>query len=491
MCDTTPPAVAQPGNEQLAKPPHEANIAEAGSPTTEDGRRIAAAISLEGHTLRVQDTSGSPITGAKATSDNATTTIGISNAEGILQLTRTPPEAREIQIRADGYWPAVIDSQRVLEQSVVTLRSRPGHALSILVVTDTGTPASDIDIRLTQTDPESDGAPRRARTDTAGRATIPGLTNGTYQPTLHMGDIDVTGFLTATDPSIHIPCEETKWTLRMPRVAWAKPVTGRIVTGYYRAPIGGADFGKTHGYLRAIEKHLHGDHATSLAQAFMSPIEEVTFVGLLDPGGWMVLQTPVAPLAKDLAPAPIENVGLDPIEYGQLTVTASTIDGKPIHDAPFALNMTSAGKYGSFTLPISFQETQKLPVGKYVFVALQAGAANLFDGPKHAITIAAGGEESVQLRATREIRKVQVAATLTTKEGETLPEAGIVRISDGNAFHAEVRPATADTIWLPTGLSLHAKTRSRNGLYYIDLTCDFFVPPTGAPNLTLNLNEQP
>lgn len=449
--------------------------------------RVASRVAL---ILRVQDASSRAVAGAHARVRNKHEVLAESNAEGVLALSPRPAATIELEVSADGYWPAFAIVGDLSDDGVITLRPRLGHSLSLQIVKSSGEPVADVLVKLTPALTSAQKSARETKTDSSGWARLRGLKPGKYGVALYVGQFEVSGFVQEPEVAIVVPSPETQWAIHMPSIVWVKPSFGKIVTGYSRVPVGQSDFGRLHAVLRKIEQQCEEVDQGSFARAFMSPCEEVDFVGLLDPGGWMIVPVMAQALNQELAPIDISNDGLDAISYGTVTVEALSVDGAQMDGVPFALHMASASQYGSFTIPIQFNRPQKLPTGEYVFVGLQAGAAKLFDGPRHSIKVGKDGEVAVKLHATREIRNVELRIAQETSDGVDLSDVGIIRITDGSGFDTETRPAVVNSIWLPTSQPLEARTRCRNGITHVDLHCDFFVPSAGEDHVVVKLIEQ-
>ncbi len=441
--------------------------------------------------LLVQDLNGRAIAGAEALLGGTTEVLATSDETGALSLGLPRASVGDLVVRADEFVPTLVALTGLVEGTVVRLRPMPGSTAVLRVVDASAGGIPGVRVSLTASDGPSTRPASSAETDSGGLALLGGLEPGNYAVSLHLGPFDVSGFARPQDAQIGVPGPETTTVLSLPNIAWAKPRTGRVVVGFFRVPVGASDFGRTHSILRGIEERCRSFAPGSLARAFMGSVDEVDLVALVDPGGWTTARVPTLGMTAEMTPTLLPNPGPEPVPFGRLTVHARSVNDEPIHDAPFALSLVSANHHGSITFPIEFGVSQRLPAGRYTFVALQAGASRLFRGPRDAVSIEEDGDLSVSVQATRPIRRVTVAVEQWTRDGERLNTLGVVRISDGVGFSTGSRPATEPTAWLPTGQALTATTRLRVGLRYADLDGDFFVSDTGKDPTVIRLQERP
>ena len=155
-------------------------------------------------------------------------------------------------------------------------------------------------------------------------------------------------------------------------------------------------------------------------------------------------------------------------------------DGHDLANAPFALRHLDSGEYGVFTFAIKNGVPERLPVGKYAFVALQGGVASLFDGPTGEVLIGGGapGDQSEELtvRANVPVRSVLLRALQHGPAG-LVDMLGDVIVEDEFGFrarfHAGARPSP---LWLPQGRKLYARAHRLSAEGRIILQAEFVVP---------------
>jgi hypothetical protein len=470
--------------------PSDAHGPPPGGSALDDGNEAARERDRSTIALMVQDMSGRSISGATASLNGRTEVLAASDETGILSLDLPTPSVGEIVVRARGFVPELVALQGLVDGAVVTLRAIPGSNAAFRVVDASAHGIPAVRVIVTSSNKAATPSKASAETDDEGWAVLSGLEAGDYEVSLHLGPFDVSGFVRPQDGQLTVPAPETTVVLSLPNIAWAKPRTGKTVVGYFRVPVGASDFGRTHSFLRRIEEHCERSEPGSIARAFMGAVDDVDLVALFDPGGWTTIRIEPVAMAAEMTPTLLPNPNMEPVPFGNLTVRAHSVRDEPIQAAPFALSLVSASQHGSITFPIDFEASQRLPAGRYVFVALQAGASKLFRGPEHAISVEENGEASVTLQATRPIRRVAVTVEQWTRDAVRLDTLGIVRISDGLGFSTELRPSTESHAWLPTGQTLTARTRLRVGLRYVDLVGDFFVSDTGEERTVLRLQER-
>jgi hypothetical protein len=438
--------------------------------------------------VRVQDSERRGIAGAEATNRAKSKVLGVSTAAGDLEIQRSDLADNEIEFSADGFLPARVAPKALNETRTVTLQERDGHRLKLRLINQFNQPVTGVKITLGAGQPG--GMPQRhSETDASGEARFVAVSAGQHSAGLKFGAFDLSVFLQSPDTLINVPCAEVTWRLDLPTIAWVKPTVGDVVVGYFRAPVGPADFGPRQKVLSQIEAHCQRVSPKSSARAFMSPIDEITFIALLNPGGWTVEAVPTFRMSDSWSPVEVTNDDGKPLQFGAVSVRALSPRGEAMDGAPFALMMASASSYGSFTFPIDFSRPQRLPVGQYAFVSLQGGATKLFTGPSGTVAVEPDSDTHLVLQATTDIRRVVIRADGRTAAGEKLEDLGSIQVSDGAGFETETTAAMPEGIWLPTTQPLSARTRCKKGLDYVDLRATFFVSAGGPGVVDVALVE--
>ncbi|MCK5943010.1 MAG: hypothetical protein KAI24_13615 [Planctomycetes bacterium] len=459
----------------------------AGDGASDDVFRTEVVRSLR---MRVLKPGGSGVEGARATSVGGDAVLAVSDQGGWLTL--IGPAGREgVAITAAGYEPIALQSAELVDGHVIYLRPVSGSRLRIRVLDEHGDGAPHVSLILHSGEPAQPEPVSHSLTDESGSAVFEGLADGQYRVAARLGSFDVSPFLSPSAAVVRVPGSQETLTLHAPNLAWVKPERGEIVTGYFRVPVSSDDFGWRVGPLRSIENVCKRTASSSVARAFMCVGGDVQFVGLLDPGGWTIASVPTHSLVGHRGPSVVPNASAEPIPFGFLTVRAESVDGAALSSAPFALGMSSAARYGAITLPVDWNVAARVPVGRYTLVALQGGTSNLFQTPQDAIDLRATGETVVTVKALRPVRMVRLQVEQVTRDGQVLPDPGLIRVSDASGFRTEVRPATAPAEWFPTGVMLTATTRLPVGLRYADLNGQFFVTASGDDAVTVRLREGP
>lgn len=475
------PHGALPVAPPLSPGPTETLHGSGGAPESVRGRATV--------TLLVQTDDGDAISGAEACLSEIGV-LAVSSKSGSLTLDLPAmPSAGDIEIRAAGFVPALLTRDRLIDGNIISMRALFATRAAVRVLDAVARGIPGVTVKLVQAT-EVSRSPVKAETNADGLATLAGLDEGAYVLSVSLGSIDVSEFLGSREP-VKVPGPEVTVKLDLPRLAWAKPRQGKVVVGYFRVPVGPGDFGRASSCLRVIEDHCQRLEQGSLASAFLEDVDEVDMVALVDPGGWMTVRVPVVVMTAQIKPTYFANQDLSPLSYGSLVVSARSVGGEPLDGVPFALLMASAGGHGSITFPIDCGVKRLLPVGRYTFVAMQVGAASLFQGPQQVIAIDEGGDASVVLQATRPIKRVALICEQWTRKGNRMDTIDIVRVHDGLGFSTELRPSTDRAVWLPSGQKLTARARCLVGLSYADFEGDFFVSDNGNDQVIVRMDERP